>query len=163
MVRSTFAAYLFASVAVSVCAYASAACVIDEYEIARLLLASGMTDASRCQKEWATSQLALRVVDKYWARGTTNQQRFALLSKRYKDTIGRVYNIKKPEQYLIPLSEPERVWQGYKINQVNVIDANNLEISTQVRWEQEGYRGTMTYLMTLVLEGEQWSIANVHF
>ncbi|MBI3343675.1 MAG: hypothetical protein HY028_02200 [Gammaproteobacteria bacterium] len=165
MTHSTSKASLCAVLAIFFSAHASASCVFDEYEITRLLLVSGMADVNQCQKEITKPQMinALRVVDAYWARGTTNQERYAMLSKQYKDTIGRVYNIKKPEQYSIPLSEAERVWQGYKVNYVNVFLPDSIEISLQVRWEQEGYRGTMTYILALVLEEGQWSIANVHF
>jgi hypothetical protein len=165
IIRSTLGAYLFASLVASSCAHASTSCVIDEYEITRLSLGSGTTSVNRCQKELATAQVisALRVVDTYWAHGTTNQARYALLSKRYQETIGKIYGVKKPEQYLIPLSEVERVWQGYKVNQINIVASDSVEISLQVSWEQEGYRGTMTYIMALVLEGGKWSIANVHF
>ncbi len=156
---------LCAALIVSFSAHAAAACVLDEYEITRLLLVPGMANVNRCQKEMATPQVinALRVVDTYWAHGTTNQERYALLSKQYKDTLGRIYNIKKPEQYDIPLSEEERGWRGYKVNQVDITAADSMEISLQVRWEQEGYQGTMTYIMVLVLEGGRWSIADVHF
>lgn len=165
MTHPTLTANLCVALAVFFSTHAAAACVLDEYDITRLLLVPEMTNVNRCQKEMVTPQVtnALRAVDRYWAHGTTNQERYALLTKQYKDIIGKIYNIKKPEQYLIPLSEEERVWRGYKVNQVDISAANSMEISLQVRWGQEGYQGTMTYIMVLMLEGGRWSIADVHF
>ncbi len=161
----TRAACLCGIMVLSYPSHAIASCVLDEYSIMRFFLMPTSTDVTPCQGKITKSQMinGLKVAGTYWDPRTMDRDRYTMLSKKYQEIIGKVYSITKPEQYVIPMSEPERVWQGYKINEVNVVAPDSLEVSVQVKWEQEGYAGTMTYMMVLVVEGGRWVIANVHY
>jgi hypothetical protein len=163
--KPTEAVKLILAAILVLCMDPASACTLNEYDIIQPLLTPDVPDANKCHKVVSTPKLigAMRVVDKYWSRRIKNEERYGLLSNKYRNILGGSYGIKQPGQYVIPLSEPERVWQGYKINSLNIVSSGSIEFSIQVQWSQEGRRGTMTFLFVLVEEKDRWAITDIHF
>jgi hypothetical protein len=139
------------------------ACTLDEYEITKTLV-QGSETATTCESVLPKAQLlnAFRVIARYWDLRTTNSQRYELLSKRYREALANSGRVTRADRYVIPGAEPERVLNGYRINDVDIVSDKSVEVSLQIKWEQEGSHGTMTYIMVLVFDANQWLIANVH-
>ena len=85
-----------------------------------------------------------------------------LLTESYKKRLSEYHQIKSKDQYSIPLSEYERIWSGYKITKISIIDKDRIQISVRQKWEQEGYEGIMTYIMSLYKE-KRWKIEDIHY
>jgi len=149
-------------------AFSSAAtnneCKFAEFQIAKVLF-SNETTLTKCKIDLKHSELiaVLKVIDRYWSLDLSNKDRYVLLSDSYKKALLKVYKISGTDDYFIPLIEYERSWQGYKLNEITVISTNNIEVSVQVHWEQEGYEGTNTYVMNVSYSNNQWLINNIHW
>jgi len=95
---------------------------------------------------------AVSLVNIYWDTRTSNIERYALLSESYKQRLSKYHQIKSESQYSIPLAEYERVWFGYKITEIVIVEENLIQVSVQQKWSQEGYKGILTYIMGLKKE-----------
>jgi len=134
-------------------------CDKDRYEVVELLL---NLDA-KCGDALSNRDLrdAIRVVDSYWSWETNSAQRFELLERDYQELVSEIYGINKPSEYKIPYSEEEKFWSGYSISTVRSYAENSLEISTMVRWDQEGFSGATTFIFSLVKTAEGWRITQI--
>ena len=142
----------------------SEGCEFDEYHLAPLLIdTQSILEKCKYDLDSAVFNNALVVVDKYWNTETSSSERYMLLAESYKKRLSKYDQIKSASEYSIPLSEYERIWSGYKIIKISIIDKDRIQVSIQQKWEQEGYEGVMTYIMSLYKGKKTWKIQGIHF
>ena len=134
-------------------------CEKDEYGIVELLLNPDLA----CNEYLSNSDLreAIRIVDQYWQWGTTRAARYNLLDKDYQAVMSKAFGVSGADEYRIPHSEQEKFWTGYTVYRIQAHDAKRIDISTSVRWEQEGNVGVTTFIFSLVRDADGWLISQV--
>jgi hypothetical protein len=98
------------------------------------------------------------VVEEYWR--TTSTRRYELLSRDYQSRLRRMGDVTGPP-YAVVLGNPERVWSPRRYQEVRFLGSAGARATILVDWEQEGYRGIMTFVFDLVMEDGAWKIENV--
>ena len=103
------------------------------------------------------------VVEAYWSG--TPARRWSLLSSSYKADLGRL-GITNATQYAKETEPGERVWGRRTYQSVDISRGTRdltpvAQAILLVGWEEEGYKGVMTFIFDLVSEAGQWRIAYV--
>jgi hypothetical protein len=109
----------------------------------------------------AKQREARETVEKYWS--SAPQDRYALLAENYKRSLRRV-GIADATAYAKETQNPERVWGARTYQKVDVShdgrqNRDVAQVVVLVEWEQEGYRGVMTYIFELIVEDPRWKIS----
>ena len=106
---------------------------------------------------------AKAIVEKYWSGDP--RDRYLLLAESYKSNL-RHLGITNAAKYASDTQPPERVWGTRTYQRVDLSrDSRHgrdlAQIALLINWEQEGYRGTTTYIFDLILEAGRWRITNI--
>jgi hypothetical protein len=104
---------------------------------------------------------AINLIDKYWEKSTSNADRYSMLTEHNKGIHKSVFGVSEPKNYRIPGIDYERILGDYHYNYVRIDSSDFIQISLQIEWEQEGYRGNMTYIFDLLREKSKWHISNI--
>ena len=101
---------------------------------------------------------ATAVVEDYWT--SEPEAKYALLSENYKKDLRRL-GISTASQYEAAIRESERTWGKRTYQSTKRFGASAAQVTLLLAWEQEGYRGVMTYIFDLVLENGRWRIEHI--
>ena len=105
---------------------------------------------------------AKALVEKYWSGEPA--ARYALLTKGYRLGLRRL-GITNAANYGVATQPPERIWGKRTYQKVDVTRDRQgrhlAQVVLLIDWEQEGYRGVMTYIFDLILESGDWKISNI--
>ena len=106
---------------------------------------------------------AKAIVEKYWSGDP--RDRYLLLAESYKSNLRRL-GITNAAKYGSDTQPPERVWgtrtyERVDLNRDSRQGRDLAQIVLSINWEQEGYRGTTTYIFDLIMEAGRWRIANI--
>jgi hypothetical protein len=109
------------------------------------------------------SQAAAKtIVEKYWS-GEPGA-RYALLTQGYRLGLRRL-GITNAANFGAATQPPERIWGTRTYQKVDVTRDRQgrhlAQVVLLIDWEQEGYRGVMTYIFDLILETGDWKITNI--
>ena len=152
-------------------AHAKPQCEIDEYSLLSYLV----NGEKVCSKSFSSSDIVsiIKVLDIYWDLNTTSEGRFKLLSDYYKNTLKKVYKFyglknESEYEYSIPSTESDptlhgyRTFTGYHIRKIQSYSSGRvLEITMDIRWSQEAYGGTMTYIFGMTKTDNIWEIISI--
>lgn len=106
---------------------------------------------------------AKAIVENYWSREP--RDRYVLLAEGYKIGLRRL-GITSAAKYGAETQSPERIWGTRTYQRVEVSrdvkqKRDVAQVALLIDWEQEGYRGVMTYIFDLAIEAGQWKISNI--
>jgi hypothetical protein len=106
---------------------------------------------------------AKAMVEKYWLADP--RDRYLLLAESYKSNLRRL-GITNAAKYGSETQPPERIWGTRTYQRVDFSrdprqGRDLAQVVLSIDWEQEGYRGTTTYIFDLIVEAGQWRIRNI--
>jgi hypothetical protein len=134
-------------------------CFIHKYSITTLLISG----KSNCENKIEANDLleSVMLLNSYWDWNTSNEARYKMLAKQYRDQLADIFNLKDGSEYRIPGSEWERIWRGYTIEKIEVVSKESIQIEMILSWQQEGYEGVQSYIFSFRKEGEYWKIISI--
>ena len=109
----------------------------------------------------AKHRAARDTVEKYWSSAAPD--RYALFTGDYKRDLSRI-GIADATEYAKKTQDHERVWGARTYQKIDVSrdvrqKRDMAQVVVLVEWEQEGYKGVMTYIFDLVAEDSGWKIS----
>lgn len=99
---------------------------------------------------------AKKILKKYWT--SSRKEQYALLSKRYKKLLKKIYKIDNAHDYSQSFSDGERIWARQTYQRATAYADQRVEFVVLGHWLEEGYDGVVTFNFDMANEDGAWKI-----